>query len=62
MKYQFAECECCGGEVTRVMFLEDEYDKYHHKTGRKRWACSHLECKVCGKKYAIDDSFDGPWH
>lgn len=54
------KCSICGGRMVPVWFKEYEY-KNGIRTGRKRKACSHLECLVCGEKSIIDDSFDGPW-
>lgn len=59
------KCERCGNEMRPVLFEEEEtvvQNGNMYKTGRKRTAVSHLECTVCGKKAAIDDSFDGNWH
>lgn len=43
-----------------VWFIDEEF-KEGRKTGRKRTACSHLECPKGLKKECVDDSFDQPW-
>lgn len=56
------KCPFCGGEMERVLFTEYEYDRCNTRTGRKRTACSHLECFHCGTREVVDESYDGPWH
>lgn len=54
----------CGISLGPVWFDEEELvmdGGRQVKTGRKRRACSHLICSGCGKSYAVDDTFDGPW-
>lgn len=57
----YGECPQCGGPLSPVWFLEEEYVK-GIRTGRKRKACSHLLCDRCGHIEIVDDSFDGPWY
>lgn len=57
----YGECECGAGFIP-VWFIDEEY-RYEnsgimYKTGRKRRACSHLECPNCFKRQCVDDSFD----
>jgi hypothetical protein len=61
---KYGECSFCRSELYPIWFTEDEYEIINgiqYKTGRKRNACSHLECPDCGKKECVDDSFDGSW-
>jgi uncharacterized ferredoxin-like protein len=64
MKKLYGTCERCG-EVRMPVFFTEEERKVTNGimvlTGRKRQACSHLECPNCGKKECVDDTFDGPW-
>jgi transposase len=56
------KCPVCGENLEPIWFEEKEYitEKGIRKsTGRKRRACSHLECPQCGHQEAVDDSFDG---
>lgn len=56
-------CEC-GAPLVPIWFQEEEtkvIGGFMHYTGRVRTACSHLECYYCGKRYPVDDTFDGPW-
>lgn len=55
------KCERCGNKMYPVLFEEKEFKKGVF-TGKKRTAVSHLECRICGKKEVVDDSFDGDWH
>ena len=60
----FGNCGHCNGELSPVWFIEKEeiIEKGHiYETGRKRQACSHLVCDICGKKECVDDSFDFRW-
>ena len=64
---KYGYCPECGAELAPVHFIEEEYkiNPYNYapyKTGRKRWAVSHLVCTRCLKNQCVDDSFDGPWH
>lgn len=61
---RYGYCPECGGDLAPVHFIEEEYkicDGRLYKTGRKRWAVSHLVCTRCLKNQCVDDSFDGPW-
>ena len=61
---RFGKCGKCGTQLFPVWFEEKEHktqDGIMWYTGRKRRACSHLECPTCFKNYIVDDSFDGPW-
>lgn len=61
-------CPVCGGRIRPVMFEEEEevLDKHTHsyyRTGRKRRACSHMECPDCFHKEAVDGDFlAGEWY
>ena len=58
-------CPNCCSLMLPIRFIEDEIKTENgrlHKTGRKRWNVSHLECQICGKKEAVDDSFAGEWY
>lgn len=55
------DCPKCGEKMLPVWFTEKEYSKSGFPTGRKRKACSHLECPNCFQKEVVDDSLDGPW-
>lgn len=58
----FGVCGECGAPLAPVWFEEPQYyPGTATKTGWVRIACSHLECTCRGKKYVVDDSFDGPW-
>lgn len=55
------QCDRCHSTfITKVRFLEEERIK-GRKTGRVRDAVSHLLCEECGRSFAVDDTFDGPW-
>lgn len=61
----YGKCSKCGNDLYPVWFEEHETKVVHGSlihTGRKRTACSHLECTVCFKKECVDDTFDGKWH
>lgn len=64
MKTKYGVCEKCKSNLIPIWFTEEEI-KYENgtsfKTGRKKIACSHLECPTCFSKEAVDDSFDGDW-
>jgi hypothetical protein len=55
-------CHKCKHDLTRIYFLQHEYDDNNIKTGRVRNAVSHLLCENCGHQEIIDDSMDGPWY
>ena len=62
---EYGKCSSCGSSLQPVWFEEEERKVVHGSliaTGRKRTACSHLECPVCLKKEAVDDTFDGEWY
>lgn len=63
--YRFGFCPKCGYPLEPVCFIEEEYkitkDGFRYKTGRTRYAVSHLECENCLSRQCVDDSFDGPW-
>ena len=64
MKFEIY-CENCGNLMLPIRFIEDEIKTEHgrmYKTGRKRYNVSHLECQICGKKEAVDDTFAGKWY
>ncbi len=61
----YGTCCNCGSVLEPIFFIEEEYKVEYGamiKTGRKKKACSHLECPNCGKKECVDDTFDGPWY
>ncbi len=61
---KYGYCTRCGAELRPIWFTDEEYKMENGrkwKTGRTRTACSHLECTVCFKNYAVDDTFDSPW-
>lgn len=61
----YGKCDFCGGQLHPVWFTEEEKVVNHgimQTTGRVRRACSHLVCECCLKNFAVDDTFDGPWH
>lgn len=63
MKY--GTCSMCGGQLCPVWFEEEEIKVVNSSiihTGRKRIACSHLECSTCLHKECIDDTFDSKWN
>jgi hypothetical protein len=63
-EYRYGTCEC-GAPLSPVWFIEEEHKVIcgeYIKTGRKRRACSHLECEYCGRRYPVDDTFDGGWY
>lgn len=63
MKYGI--CNKCGSQLFPVWFIEKETKIVKGSliyTGKKRKACSHLECPTCLKKECIDDTFDGEWY
>lgn len=63
MDYKYGKCDRCGDNMIPVWFIEEEYKPGSIvKTGRKRKACSHLECPSCFRCYCVDDSFDGSWY
>ena len=61
----FGNCAECGCPLEAKWFIEDEYETttfgVMYRTGRQRHAVDYLFCPDCGKKYCVDDSFDGPW-
>lgn len=60
----YGNCHECGHSLSPVWFEEEEVKVEKgsmYKTGRVRRACSHLVCSCCGKKEAVDDTFDGKW-
>jgi len=58
----YGKCEECWTELEASWFIEKEYDtKYNSPTGRTRRAVDCLQCPSCGKKYCVDDTFDGDW-
>lgn len=62
----YGSCDVCGCGLSPVWFEEiEEIDKKNqprYVTGRVRMACSYLFCENCGRKYMVDDTFDGPWY
>lgn len=61
----YGTCVKCDCKLKPVFFIEEETKAARgcmYKTGRKRKACSHLECPICGHKECVDDTFDGLWH
>ncbi|GCD11681.1 hypothetical protein [Clostridium tagluense] len=65
MQSRFGTCSICGSNLVLVWFIEEEtkiINGVMYKTGKKRKACSHLECTTCFKNVCIDDSFDGNWY
>lgn len=66
MESKYGKCDRCGSDMMPVWFTEEEYKRGSVgsliKTGRKRRACSHLECPSCFRSYCVDDSFDGRWY
>lgn len=65
MQSQYGSCSKCGSTLVPIWFTEEEIKIVNGsmiKTGRKRKACSHLECSSCFKKECVDDSFDGKWY
>lgn len=61
----FGKCDTCGTTLKPIWFEEEELREEHgcmFRTGRKRTACSHLVCPCCLKDFAVDGSFDEPWH
>ena len=62
---KYGYCCKCGTPLKPVWFTEEEYKTEEgrmYKTGRKRKACSHLQCPSCFYKEIIDDSFDERWN
>lgn len=60
---EYGECDRCNCELMPTDWFEDiEYDSHMIPTGRVRLAVGYMICPECGKKYCVDDSFDGPWH
>jgi hypothetical protein len=54
---------CCNcGTILVPVWFEEQERRQGVTTGRYRKACSHLQCENCGRSYAVDDSFDGPWY
>lgn len=65
LNYNFGKCDICDADLEPIWFEEEETKVEHgcmYKTGRKRTACSHLVCPYCLKNFAVDDTFDRPWH
>jgi hypothetical protein len=65
MEPKYGTCSTCNSELKPVWFIEEEYtysSGNRYKTGRKRKACSHLECTGCLKNICVDDTFDGNWY
>lgn len=61
----YGSCTRCGNALIPIWFEEREIKITKGaliETGRKRTACSHLECPVCSRKESVDDTFDGRWH
>lgn len=60
----YGECDRCGAHLMPAdWFEEKEYDSNTMlPTGRIRWAVGYIVCPECGKKYCVDDTFDGKWH
>lgn len=64
VKEKYGNYARCGEWLEPVWFIEEERKfnvGYPVKTGRKRRACSHLECPRCMKKQIVDDSYDTKW-
>lgn len=62
---RYGKCGRCGSSLHPVWFEEQETKTISGTlihTGRKRTACSHLECPSCLNKESVDDSFDKAWH
>lgn len=57
----YGKCDICNSDLEAEIFLDTEYGKYGIPTGRVRQAVGVLYCPYCGKRYCVDDTFDGPW-
>jgi uncharacterized protein YbaR (Trm112 family) len=56
-------CDVCQTPLQADWFIDKEfYPKSNAPTGRTRLAVNFLYCPRCGKKYPVDDTFDGNWH
>ena len=65
MQSRYGSCSRCDTPLVPIWFTEEEtkvVDGRMYYTGRKRRACSHLECPRCLKKACVDDTFDGNWY
>ena len=60
----YGKCDRCGADLMPAdWFEEKEYDsKTMLPTGRVRWAVGYIVCPECGRKFCVDDTFDGQWH
>ena len=59
---ELLRCRVCGEEMDIEYFVEEEYDREGHKTGRVRTQANGLICWCCGHKELVDDdTFSGPW-
>lgn len=61
----YGKCSECGHSLDPVWFEDKEKKDVNGMmipTGRKRTACSHLECPRCFNIQCVDGSFDMPWH
>lgn len=65
MQSKYGTCSKCETDLVPIWFTEEEVNYLGGnmiKTGRKRTACSHLECPSCFNKECVDDTFDEKWH
>jgi hypothetical protein len=63
MNNDYGLCDVCQIPLQANTFIDKEfYPNSNTLTGRTRFAVNFLYCPCCGKKFVIDDSFDGNWH
>lgn len=61
---KFGICDDCEADLEAVWFEEEEVEIKNgqlYQTGRVRKSVDYLYCPFCGKKFCVDDTFDGVW-
>lgn len=61
----YGKCSKCNHPLEPVWFEDKEVKMVNGTpihTGRKRIACSYLECPECFNKECVDGSYDKSWH
>ena len=57
----YGKCDICNSDLEAEIFLDAGDGEDGMPTGRGREAGGVLYCPYGGKRYCVDDTFDGPW-